>query len=368
MNKKINAVLYLNTHFSGVVEEEGIDLESMEPTFYGPRALSGQNELFQEIAGDRINLIGVIAGGDNYVADNEEKAVCQVLDIFRYCFDTPGLKKPNMFFAGPCYKAGRYGHFSQLVCKAVSSKFGIPAVAGMYEGNAGVSTYRDDKFFNKENVYIVKMSASVIGTVKALERMISLAEKLINGEEVRPKPDFYIPRGCRVNVFSDKLAVVRAFDMLIRKHRGEDIGSEIPIHEIKSVPPAPAILKPLSEAKIILLTTGGVVPVGNPDKIASCNPKNWGKYSFEGLEKLIPEGYQSVHCGYANNWVNQNPNWILPLDLAREMEKKGVVGKLHDEYFATVGNGLEIGKAEDMMKEILKEFPLDIDGAIVSSA
>lgn len=363
MKKKINAVLYLNTHFAGVVGEKGADLESMEPTFYNFKELSGQNELYQEIAGNKINIVGVIVVGDNYAVEKEEEAVRQVLDII-----WRSRSYPDIFFAGPCYKAGRYGHFSQLVCKAVSKKFGIPSITGMYSKNVGIGTYRDDRFFNKENVYVVKTSSSVMGTSDALKKMISLAEKLIEGKKVNPKNDFYIPQGRRVNKFTDKPAVVRAFDMLMKKGRGEPFDSEIPIYEIKAVMPARAISKPLSEAKIMLVTTGGVVPVGNPDKLAGCNPNYWFKYSFGGLQKLTSKTHQTVHLGYAGNWVNQNPNWMLPLDLALEFKQKGIIADFHNEYFVTVGNGLEIGKAENMAKELLKQFPSDIDGVIVSSA
>lgn len=366
--RKINALLFLSTHFSGLVEK-GKDPESKSLTFYGSKSLSGQNELFQEIGDSKFNIVGVVVAGDSYVADNEKRAIEEVLEIFGYCYDTKGIKAPNVFFAGPCFKSGRYGHFSQLACKAISKEFGVYAIAGMHKTNAGVGTYSDDKFCAKEKAYVVKTSASVIGASRAIERMLSLAGKLLDGEDVRSKTDFYFPRGKRVNTFVEKPAVFRAFDMLIKKHKGEKFYSEIPIHNIKPVLPAKAVLsKPLSEMKIILLTTGGVVPLGNPDKIASCNPKNWGKYSFEGIDKLTPEAHQSVHGGYANGWVNKNPNWMLALDLARYFEKEGIIGELHNEYFATVGNGLEIGKAENMMEEILKEFPTDIDGAIVSSA
>ncbi|MBU1178724.1 glycine/betaine/sarcosine/D-proline family reductase selenoprotein B [Patescibacteria group bacterium] len=350
MTSKINIIHYLNTHFVGLGGEEKA---SLKPILFD--LPTGQNERLQSFAEGKINTLCVIAGGDNYAAENEAAAIEEILRIVQDFLAHPYLETPDIFFAGPCYKAGRYGNFAQALCKAVSKNFGIPAVIGMAGENPGIETYKDDSFSNKKNVYVVETSNNVTGTKKAWEKMISLAMKLVNNETVGPKSDGYIPRGRRVNVFTEKPGAERALDMLMKKVRGEPFETEMPLIEIKSVVPAPALID-FSKAKIALGTSGGIVParpILNPDKIASSDAKNWGMYSLEGIDALAAETHQSVHGGYDQSWANANPNLVLPVDLMRQLEKEGVIGSLHNEYFVTVGNGTEVASAERMAREVV---------------
>jgi len=43
--------------------------------------------------------------------------------------------------------------------------------------------------------------------------------------------------------------------------------------------------------------------------------------------------------------ANADPNRLLPLDTARELERSGVIGRLHDEFLVTVGNGTSVATA-----------------------
>ena len=40
--------------------------------------------------------------------------------------------------------------------------------------------------------------------------------------------------------------------------------------------------------------------------------------------------------------TNEDPNRMLPLDVARELEEEGDIGRLYGEYFTTVGNGTPV--------------------------
>ena len=52
-----------------------------------------------------------------------------------------------------------------------------------------------------------------------------------------------------------------------------------------------------------------------------------------------------MHGGFSTQWANAEPNRILPLDVARELEREGAIGGLHTEYFATTGNGTTVADA-----------------------
>jgi glycine reductase len=102
------------------------------------------------------------------------------------------------------------------------------------------------------------------------------------------------------------------------------------------VTPAPR-LADLGKAEIALVTDGGLVPRGNPDRIESRTATRYGKYSVKGMDSLKPEGYEVSHIGYDSVFVRQDPNRLVPLDVMRELEKEGAIGKLHEAFYSTAG-------------------------------
>ncbi|MBA2496799.1 MAG: glycine/betaine/sarcosine/D-proline family reductase selenoprotein B, partial [Acidimicrobiia bacterium] len=55
--------------------------------------------------------------------------------------------------------------------------------------------------------------------------------------------------------------------------------------------------------------------------------------------------WRSVHGGFSTVWANEDPHRIVPLDVARELEREGVIGALHPSYLVTAGNGTSVGNA-----------------------
>src|SRR5439155_768805 len=60
--------------------------------------------------------------------------------------------------------------------------------------------------------------------------------------------------------------------------------------------------------------------------------------SMAGADTLPPEQWQSVHGGFNTSRINEDPHRVVPLDVARELEREGVIGRLHPELFSTTGN------------------------------
>ena len=124
----------------------------------------------------------------------------------------------------------------------------------------------------------------------------------------------------------------------------------------------------LSKAKIALVTSGGIVPKGNPDHIESSSASKFGKYSLEGFEKLSSSDHQTAHGGYDPVYANDDPNRVLPVDVMREFEKEGVIGELHKYYYATVGNGTSVANAKKYASTFAKELVADgVDAVILTS-
>ena len=190
--------------------------------------------------------------------------------------------KPDLVIAGPAFNAGRYGMACGAVAQAVDENLGVPVISGMYPENPGAEMYR-------RHALIVETGDSAAAMRKAVPAIGRLALKVLRKEELgSPQEEGYIPRGIRQNIFTEKRGSQRAVEMLLAKLRGEEYKTEYPMPEFDRVAPNPA-LKDVSKAKIALVTSGGIVPKGNPDHIESSSASKFGSYSLEGIDDLTPK-------------------------------------------------------------------------------
>ena len=89
------------------------------------------------------------------------------------------------------------------------------------------------------------------------------------------------------------------------------------------MPPAPAI-KDLSKAVIALVTTGAVVPEGNPDHIETGIATKFGKYSFsKDYGGFHMPRHQMIHGGCDPVYAQEDPNRMIPADVLKDMEAEG---------------------------------------------
>jgi len=127
-------------------------------------------------------------------------------------------------------------------------------------------------------------------------------------------------------------------------------------------------VKDLSKATIALVSSGGVVPKGNPDRIRVSSAESYGIYDISRVDDLTPEIFESIHGGYDRVWANEDPDVVLPVDVMREMEKQGVFGNLYDYVFTTTGTGTAVANAERFGQEIGEQLKKDgVDAAILTS-
>ena len=118
-----------------------------------------------------------------------------------------------------------------------------------------------------------------------------------------------------------------------------------------SVPPAKAVAD-IGRANIAIITTGGLVPVGNPDKMPSGTASIWKRYAIDSLDAFRPGEFFSVHGGYSTNNVNADPEVLVPLSTIKEELREGAFGSLHPFYYATTGNLTALKDARRMGQEI----------------
>ncbi len=231
----------------------------------------------------------------------------------------------------------------------------------MYPENPGVDMYR-------KGIYIVETSDSARGIKDAVPAMAKLIMKSLRGELLgSPADEGYIERGVRVNRFNDRIGAARAVDMLVKKLKGEEFRTEYPMPVFDRVPPAEPI-KDMKNAVIALVTSGGIVPKGNPDHIEASSASKYGTYSIAGVQSADEVAYATAHGGYDPTYANTDPNRVLPIDVLREMEKEGEFKKLYDYFFTTVGNGTPVANAKKFGSEIGARLKKDgVDAVILTS-
>ena len=335
---------YINQFYAGIGGEEKAD---HQPEIR--EGIVGPGMAFKAAFKGEAEIVATVVCGDSYFASNMDEAASEILEMMR-------KYEPDAFIAGPAFNAGRYGTACGVMCSAVSKEFGIPVISGMYPENPGVEMY-------KKSAWIIETPDSAIGMRKAVPAMAKLALKLLKGETV-VKTDGYIERGIRKNVFFEKLAAERCVDMFVSKLKGEPFETEYKMPMFDRVDPQPAV-KDMAHATIALVTSGGICPKGNPDHIEASSASKFGEYDITGVMNLTSETYCTAHGGYDATYADQDADRVLPVDVLRDLEREGVIGKLHNKFYATVGNGTSVANAKKFGAEIVNRLVNDGVTAVI---
>ncbi len=292
--------------------------------------------------------------GDNYVAEQPERATAELLELVRSL-------SPNVLLAGPAYNAGRYGVACGALCQAATEQLAIPALTAMYRENPGVDVYR-------ASTLILETGETARSMADDLGRMLALARRLHAGQPLgRPAEDRYFSRGHVVPERAPAPAAQRAVDMLLAKLDGKPFHSEVELPSFTHVAPAAPVAN-LAGATIALVTDGGLVPRGNPDGIENRSATKFGVYSLQGLERLTAENYEVSHGGYDTAYVAADPHRLVPLDVARELEREGRFGQLYPWFLSTTGLANPLDNSRRLGREMAAHLLADrVDGVILTS-
>ncbi len=330
---KYKIVHYLNQFFAGIGGEDKADFQpEVREEVIGPGLA------IKAALGEDYEIVATVICGDNYFGENLDLATNTILEMVK-------KYEPDVFVAGPAFNAGRYGVACGTICKAVEERLGVPVLTAAYEENPGVDMFRKD-------VITVKTGNSAASMKQCVGNIATLIKKLATGEEILgPKEEGYHERGIRVNYFAEERASTRALKMLIKKMKGEEFETDLPMPKFDRVAPAEP-LTDIKKAKIAIVTSGGVVPHGNPDRIESSNATRYGGYSMEGMSELSANDFMTVHGGYDRQFVMENPNLVVPLDVLRELQAEGEFGELYETFFTTTGTGTATGSAAKFGTEI----------------
>jgi betaine reductase len=347
MSGPIKVVHYLNQFFGGIGGEE----QAYAPVQLKDGAV-GPGRALQGALGDKGTIVGTIVAGDNYFTEETETAK-QAADALL------AQLAPDLLIAGPAFDAGRYGLACAEMCRLAQAR-DIKAVTGMHPDNAGILTYRKE-------ILAVASGTDTTQMVPILNKMASLGMKLIAGDTLGPaQVEGYVPRGFRHEVMHDKYGYQRAVDMLVARLTEQPYVSEMMLTGYDDILPAPP-LRDLKNARIGLVSSGGLVPRGNRDRLVGSKAEQFFKYDISETDSLTVEKWESVHGGFGTLILNtKDPNYAMPLSTVRHLQRKGVIKDIYPQFFTTTGNGTAVSAARRMGGEIAAELQANhVDGVLL---
>jgi glycine reductase len=317
----MRVVHYINQFYAGLGGEEAAGT--------GPQVIDGPvgpGRLLAQLLGDTHQIVATVVCGDDH-AVTTAGVTEQLLAMARDA-------GAELLVAGPAFGSGRYG----LACArlaAAATAAGLPSLAAMHPDNPGLG--------EAGTAPVVASGASAREMKPSLETLAPAVAKLAAGEELT-EADGRVGRTARRGRLVERTAAERAVALVLRRLAGEAGVTEIPLGGFDSVVPAAPVERP-ADATVALLTEGALVPAGNPDRLESARATRWLRYSLAGLDGLASGEWESVDGGFATTAANADPNRLVPLDVARALERENAIGTLHGELLVTVGNGTPVATA-----------------------
>ncbi len=314
-------VHYVNQFYAGLGGEDAAGI--------GPRVRDGTvgpGRLLAQLLGDEYQIVATIVCGDDYAASNAAVAQ-ELLGMARNA-------GAELLVAGPAFGSGRYG----LACArlvAAAHADGLTALATMHPDNPGIT--------DAGATPVVAAGATAREMRPTLQRVAAAIAKLATGATLTAA-DGRVVRAARIGRLVEHRAAHRAVELVLGRLGGDRESTEIPVGGFDAVEPAAPVDKAAS-ATVALVTEAAVVPIGNPDRLESARATRWLRYQIGGVDALVSGVWESVAGGFATTAANADPNRLLPLDAARTLEREGAIGRLHDEFMVTVGNGTSVATA-----------------------
>ncbi|MBW3626781.1 MAG: glycine/betaine/sarcosine/D-proline family reductase selenoprotein B [Actinobacteria bacterium] len=314
-------VHYINQFFAGI---GGEDAAGSSPVRV--EGAVGPGRRLQQLLGDDLEIVATVHCGDDYASGSSD-AIEEILALVRQ-------DDPDLLIAGPSFTSGRYGLACARVAAAATQE-GITSLAAMHEENPGVD--------EAGGATVVRSGVAAREMGPSLETLAAAAAIVASGEPLTSEQG-RLGRPRRQVVRAERPAAARAVDLALARLGGDLEATEVPLPRFEQVTPA-APVDDVGQAVVALVTEGALVPEGNPGRLESARATRWLRYSLDGVEALAPDQYGSVHGGFSTVWANEDPHRIVPLDIARELEAEGAIGRLHGEYLVTAGNGTSVANA-----------------------
>jgi D-proline reductase (dithiol) PrdB len=114
------------------------------------------------------------------------------------------------------------------------------------------------------------------------------------------------------------------------------------------IPLAP-VRKPLSECRLVFVSTSGVQPKGTMP-FDTVHPV--GDYSFRRVPSSArPEDLEIHQLKYPTSGANRDLNVIFPIERLQELAEEGVVGGLTENFYTFIGYNMDPERLEQTLAE-----------------
>lgn len=344
---KLKALCYINQFFAGLGGEE-MAHEGLH-VYEGAKGPGiGMSALWK----GEMEVVRTLACGDNFInlEDNYESIKPQLLELVKET-------APDVVIAGPAFNAGRYGVACGKFCDLITSELGIPSVTSMFPTNPAVEMYL-------RKTVIAGGAETAAGMRTTLPSLAKLALKLAKREPLAPATvDGYVPTGIRINEVDEQSAAERVVELLLKKMQQKPYISEVPLRKEERVPATPPITDS-SKLRFALVTMGGLVPKGNPDKLRQYASVSYGTYPID-LTTLDKDHYESVHGGYDTTAVNNDPQRLVPYTAALNLQKRGLIGSLTPYFLSTCGIGTNVAMGKKLGAQMAEQLIADGVQAVI---
>ncbi|MSQ41085.1 MAG: glycine/betaine/sarcosine/D-proline family reductase selenoprotein B [Dehalococcoidia bacterium] len=89
---------------------------------------------------------------------------------------------------------------------------------------------------------------------------------------------------------------------------------------------------------------------------------------IKAASDLQGAGYEISHGGYDGRYVQADPDRLVPVDVLREIEQAGTIGKLHDQFLSTSGLANPLANSRRLGREMAEQLKKDgVDAVIPTS-
>ena len=198
--------------------------------------------------------------------------------------------------------------------------------------------------------------------------MVALGLKLRAARPIgAPAAEGYFAARLTHNVVVGATAAQRATAMLLDKLAGRAFASEVPLPVFPPQPGAAAV-RDLGHADDRPGDRRRPGAAGQPGR-----HRGPGRDALRRLQHRGPGGprrrqYDISHRGYDTTYVKQDPHRLVPVDVARELEQEGAIGKLHETVYSTTGVATTLAHSQRMGREIAAKLrAAGVDAVILTS-
>ncbi len=347
---QVRVMHYLNQFFAGMGGEDKADMP-----FGSRQGPIGPGKRLQDLLGDSARIAVTVYCGDNYFADHHKEVPASIMQIAKD-------QDIQIVVAGPAFSAGRYGFACVEICRFLSTSLGLYGITAMHAENPGVDTYRQ---YKDRRVFNLPTADVIAGMEDALSRVAKFVLKLASGDTIGPaSEEGYMPRGIRIDRVASESGADRTIDMLLNMLANRPFTTEIPIESFEASPINPPVAE-LKDACLALAYTGGIVPLENPDGFRVAKNSKWNKYSIDKLNSMKDVEWDVVAGGHNTAFVRDNPNYGVPLDVCREIERRGILGEIYPYFYSTNGGTTTIADMKAVGMEMAHDMSHGSVGAVL---